>query len=152
VREIIDAVQPTRSFYTLETMPWMYPDSPESYLRLMEAIGRPALAAHLDPVNLVSSPQLYFNTGALITACFDAFGPQIKSCHAKDILLHPKLTVHLDEVRPGLGELDYVTFLRLAHATNPDMPVMLEHLSSAEDYQLAADYVRSVAVQAQIPL
>ncbi len=27
VREIIDAVQPTRTFYTLETMPWMYPDS-----------------------------------------------------------------------------------------------------------------------------
>ena len=25
VREIIDAVKPTRSFYTLEPMPWMYP-------------------------------------------------------------------------------------------------------------------------------
>lgn len=28
VRKIIDSVNPTRSFYTLETMPWMYPDSP----------------------------------------------------------------------------------------------------------------------------
>lgn len=152
VQEIIDAVQPTRSYYTLETMPWMYPDSPESYLRLMEAIDRPALAAHLDPVNLVSSPQLYFNNAALIRACFEAFGPQIKSCHAKDILLHPKLTVHLDEVRPGLGGLDYVTFLRLAHETDPDMPVILEHLPEAEDYRLAADYVRSVANEAGIPL
>ena len=34
VREIIDAVQPKRTFYTLETMPWIYPDSPDSYLRL----------------------------------------------------------------------------------------------------------------------
>ena len=33
VREIIDAVKPTRAFYTLETMPWMYPDSADSYLR-----------------------------------------------------------------------------------------------------------------------
>jgi hypothetical protein len=26
VRDIMDAVKPTRAFYTLETMPWMYPD------------------------------------------------------------------------------------------------------------------------------
>ena len=27
-REIIDAVKPTRTFYTLEAMPWIFPDSP----------------------------------------------------------------------------------------------------------------------------
>jgi hypothetical protein len=32
VRQIIDAVQPKRTCYALETMPWMYPDSPDSYL------------------------------------------------------------------------------------------------------------------------
>ena len=40
VREIIDAVKPRQSFYALETMPWMYPDSAESYLRLITAIDR----------------------------------------------------------------------------------------------------------------
>jgi len=152
VREIIDAVQLVRSFYALETMPWMYPDSPESYLRLMQAIDRPALAAHLDPVNLVNSPPRYFENTALLEACFDQLGPYIKSVHAKDVLMEPDFIVHLNEVRPGLGTLDYATFLSLAHDTDPDMPVMLEHLPNAEEYRLAADYVRSVAEQHNIPL
>ncbi len=152
VREIIDAVQPQRAVYSLEAMPWSYPDTPENYVRLIEAIDREALGVHLDPVNWVSSPQLYFNNTALIEASFEQLGPQIRSCHAKDIVMHPQLTVHLDEVRPGLGTLDYPTFLHLAHDLDPDMPVMLEHLPEAEDYRLAADYVRSVAVQEHIPL
>ena len=41
VREIIDAVQPRRTFYTLEPMPWSFPDSPDSYLEL-HARDRPA--------------------------------------------------------------------------------------------------------------
>lgn len=32
VREIIDAVRPTRAFYCLEPMPWMIPDNPDVYL------------------------------------------------------------------------------------------------------------------------
>ena len=49
VREIIDAVRPTRAFYTLEPMPWAYPDSVDSYLRLIAAIDRRAFGVHLDP-------------------------------------------------------------------------------------------------------
>ena len=37
-RQIIDDVQPTRTFFTLEAMPWAYPDTTESYLRLIAAI------------------------------------------------------------------------------------------------------------------
>jgi sugar phosphate isomerase/epimerase len=69
----------------------------------------------------------------------------IKSCHAKDITLAPKLTVHLDEVRPGLGKLDYRAFLLELDKLDADVPVMLEHLSTEEDYIYAGDYVRSVA-------
>ena len=59
-QSIIDAVEPQNTYYTLEAMPWMYPDSAQSYLRLVEAIDRTANAVHLDPVNLVNSPQRYF--------------------------------------------------------------------------------------------
>ena len=45
VREIVDAVKPVRTFYTLETMPWMYPDSPQSYADLIRAIDRKQCAA-----------------------------------------------------------------------------------------------------------
>lgn len=145
VREIIDAVKPTRAFYTLETMPWMVPDSADSYLALIEAIDRPQFAVHLDIVNLICSPQRFFDNAALIRECVAKLGPQIKSCHAKDIALADRLTVHLDEVRPGLGGLDYRTLLRELSGLDPDLPLMLEHLPGQEDYDGAAAYVREVA-------
>jgi sugar phosphate isomerase/epimerase len=145
VRDIIDAVKPHRTFYTLEPMPWMYPDSPDSYLRLIQAIDRPAFAVHLDPVNMICSPQRYFNNAAFLRECFAKLGPYIKSCHAKDILLRDTLTVHLDEMRPGLGQLDYRTYLREAAALKNDVPLMVEHLPDESEYQLAVDYIRAVA-------
>ena len=53
VRLIIDAVKPTRTYYTLEAMPWTPPDSTESYVQLMQAIERPRMAVHFDPANLL---------------------------------------------------------------------------------------------------
>lgn len=143
VRAIIDGVKPTRTFYTLETMPWVFPDSVESYLALLQAIDRPQMAVHLDPVNMISSVRLYYNTTALINACFDTLGPYIKNCHAKDIKLNPYLTLHLQETPPGTGNLDYATYLRRLNQLD-DIPLLLEHLPM-EEYPLAADYLRGVA-------
>jgi len=145
VREIIDAVQPTRTFYTLETMPWMYPDSPDSYVALIQAIDRDRFAVHLDPANLICSPQRYFHNAALIRECFEKLGPHIKSCHAKDILMSNEFTTHLGEVRPGMGAMDYKVFLTEADKLGPDIPLMLEHLPKPVEYAMAAAYVRSVA-------
>jgi len=152
VREIIDAVKPVRTFYTLETMPWMYPDSADSYLELIRASDRKRFAVHLDVVNLVCSPQRYFASAALIRECVAKLGPQIKSCHAKDIALADRLTVHLDEVRPGLGGLDYRTLLRELNDLDPDLPLMLEHLPNEHEYDQAASYVRSVARELPVEL
>lgn len=145
VREIIDAVAPTRTWFTLETMPWMYPDSAESYVRLLGAIDRKQFAVHLDPTNLVCSPQRYFGIPALLRECFETLGPHIRSCHAKDIHLHDKLMTHLDEVPPGKGQLDYRTFLRELAKLDPGVPLMLEHLSKEDEYDQAAAFIRSVA-------
>jgi sugar phosphate isomerase/epimerase len=144
-RAIIDDVKPTRTYFTLEAMPWSYPDSPDSYVRLIKAVNRKRFAAHLDPVNFVCSPQLYFRNAQLIRESFDKLGPHIKSCHAKDIILQEDIyTPHLDEVRPGLGRLDYAAFLTEL-SRFPDTPLMLEHLSNAEEYRAAAEHIRSVA-------
>ncbi len=145
VREIIDAVRPERTYYTLETMPWAFPDGPDSYLDLLKSIERRNFAVHFDPVNLISSPQLFFNNAPFLRECFHKLGPWIKSCHAKDIKLDSRLTVHLDEVRPGLGGLHYATFLREIRQLSPEIPLLLEHLPDASEYGLAADYIRSVA-------
>jgi sugar phosphate isomerase/epimerase len=144
-REIIDAVKPTRSFFSLEMMAWAFPYDAKTYHRLIIAIDRKAFAVHLDPVNIISSPLVYFHTGDVIRELFSVLGPQIRSCHAKDIKLSDKLTVHLDEVRPGLGALDYAAYLRELDRLEPDTTLMLEHLSKAEEYDAAAQHIRNVA-------
>lgn len=152
VRQIIDAVKPKHTFYTLEPMPWMYPDSPDSYLELITAIDRQQFAVHFDPVNWICSPQRYFHNGRFLKECVDKLGGMIKSVHAKDTLLGNQLTTHLDEVRPGLGKLDYRTLLRELNRLPADLPFMLEHLPKEEEYDLATAYVRSVADEVGIRL
>jgi len=152
VRGIIDDVRPRRAFYTLEPMPWMYPDSPDEYVRLIEAVDRDCFAAHLDPVNIVASPRLYYTNAALLRECFAKLGPAIRSCHAKDIALRQAFTVHLDEVRPGLGGLDYRTFLAELDRLDPDVTLMMEHLPDAGEYALAAEHIRSVAREVGVAL
>jgi len=142
-REIIDEVKPVRTYYTLETMPWAFPDSPDSYLELIKAIDRKQLAVHLDPVNMINSPRRYYNNGAFIKECFNKLGPYIKNCHAKDILLSNNLTVHLDEVLLGTGGLDYKVFLTELSKLKY-VPLMLEHLKTSEEYDQAATNVRKI--------
>lgn len=144
-REIIDAVSPTRTWFTLEAMPWAWPYSADSYLRLIRAIDRERFAVHYDPVNLVVSPEIYFRNGDMIRDFFKKLGPRIKSCHAKDILLREDIyTVRFSELRPGLGKLDYPAFLTELSRLR-EVPLMMEHLDTAEEYGLAAGYIRSVA-------
>ncbi|MEP6987754.1 MAG: TIM barrel protein, partial [Chloroflexota bacterium] len=151
VRNILDSVKPKRAFYSLEPMPCIFPDSADSYLDLIRAIDRPQFGVHLDPVNMISSPRRYFNNTAFLHECFDKLGGHIKSIHAKDIIVREPLTVHLDEVRPGLGTLDYVTFLRRANQLDADMPFMLEHLPMSE-YAPSAEFVRQTAISLNITL
>lgn len=152
VREIIDAVQPKRTYYTLETMPWMPPDSADSYLALIQAIDRPAFAVHFDPVNLVNCPARWADTGSLIRDFIDRLGPWIRSCHAKDVTLASRLTVHIDEVRPGLGVLDYRTYLRCLDSLDSDVPLMIEHLATEQEYDEAAAYIRATAAEVGVTI
>ncbi len=145
VREIVDAVGPEHAVYTLEPMPWVFPHTADSYLDLIRAIDRKSFAVHFDPVNMVNSPVIFLDNAAFLNDCFDKLGNRMVSIHAKDITLSGKLTVHLDEARPGDGGLCYKTFLTRANALHSDMPFMLEHMTQEEDYRIASVYVRKVA-------
>ena len=81
----------------------------------------------------------------MIREFFSVLGPHIKSVHAKDTLLTEELTTHLKEVRPGLGTVDYASLLKTANEINPDLPLLIEHLESEEEYRLSAEYLRAVA-------
>lgn len=143
-RKIIDMVKPTHTFFALEAMPWSYPDSADSYLKLIKAIDRKGFGVHLDPVNMIITPSIYYNNGAMIRDCFKKLGAHIRSCHAKDITLRQDNNIpQFDEIVAGKGNLDYGIFL--TELSNlKDVPLMMEHLNSAEEYAQAASYIRSV--------
>ena len=82
---------------------------------------------------------------------FAKLGPFIKSCHAKDITLAARLTVHLDEARVGLGGMDHRALLTAASKLQPNLHVMLEHLPLQQDYAAAAEHLNHVAAEIGVP-
>ena len=153
-RYVIDAVKPKRTRFSLEMVPWLVTDTPENYLKLLKAIDRPEFGAHIDAVNLVITPRLYFNTGRMIREAFELLGPQVVSCHAKDIVMQGgpgTISFHMDEVPPGEGNLDYTAYLTEIHKLGREVPLMLEHFGVPE-YRRGLAHIKSVAREAGIPV
>lgn len=145
VRAIIGAAKPRRAKYALETMPWMYPDSPESYLKLIADINSPAFGVHMDMVNMINCPDRYFNNTAFTRRTFALLGDRILSCHVKDVILRNRLTISLEETFPGTGGFDIAAYIAAADAVSPGMPMIIEHLASEDDYIRAVRYVQGPA-------
>jgi sugar phosphate isomerase/epimerase len=136
-RKIIDAVKPTRTAFTYEMMAWSLPDSPDACLRMVQAVDRRSFAVHLDPCNLINSPERSYRSSEIIRECYAKLGPMIASVHAKDLAWDVEYAVHFREVRIGLGTIDYGVFLAQHAKHAPDVPLMLEHLSNEEEYDAA---------------
>jgi sugar phosphate isomerase/epimerase len=141
-RDIIDSVNPKRTYYTLEMMPWMYPYDEDSYLDLIKAIGRERFAVHLDIVNTINSPLKYYNTSGVIKSCFAKLGGYIKSIHIKDIIMTQDMTAHLNEIIVGKGNFNHKVLIEEVKKLDENIPMMLEHLSSKEEYLEAGDYFK----------
>ncbi|MBP5753289.1 MAG: sugar phosphate isomerase/epimerase [Treponema sp.] len=142
IQEIIDRAKPIHTKYTIETMPWMIPTSPEEYLRLMKDVNRKEFGGHLDVVNMITSPDRYFFSDDFLRECFSKLSGHICSCHLKDINLREEFTFQLEEVACGKGSLNLELFAELATKENPDMPMIIEHLHSDEEYLESLSYVQ----------
>ena len=147
-RKIIDAVKPKRARFCYEMMGWSFPDSPDSCVKVVKAVDRPAFGVHLDPCNLINSPDKFYHNTALLNECFDKLGRWIVSCHAKDLTWDVEMNVHFREVVPGKGSLDYATYLRRLAQLPQGPPLMLEHLATAEEYTAGREYILEVGRKA----
>jgi len=126
-------------------------DGPLSHRRLIDDVGDTRIGVELDPVNMVSL-QNYYHTTELINECFDLLGEQILTCHAKDNYIWPnRQTVHVQEVCPGRGVVDYQTYM--VHMSRLEWPRMLlpEHIP-ADQYQEAYEYLRKVASEVGVKI
>jgi sugar phosphate isomerase/epimerase len=152
VRKLIDEVKPKNTKFSIEMMPWSLPDGPDSYVKLIHAVNRPAFGVHLDVCNVINTPDRFYRNSEVITECFQKLRPWILSCHAKDLAWETKgeYNVHFQETIPGRGQVNYATYLK--ELTTVDAPLMLEHLKSAEDYAEAGEYIRRVAQQSSVNL
>ncbi|MHB8128171.1 MAG: sugar phosphate isomerase/epimerase family protein [Mobilitalea sp.] len=144
-REIIDSVNPKRTFYTLEPMPWMIPDSPERYLQLIKDIDRKGFAVHLDFTNMINCPERFLKRDSFIEECFQKLGPYIKSIHAKDVVMEKAYPCVIREVMPSKGVVDFKKVLHLCERLGSDTTVFVEHLETHEEYIEASGYLRKVA-------
>lgn len=140
-RAIIDAVKPKRAKFAYEMMGWSLPDSADSYLKLIKAIDREGFGVHLDPCNAINCPERFYRNADVLNECFDKLGPNIVSCHAKDLTWDVEMNVHFREVRPGAGSMDYTVYLKRLAELPQQPPLMVEHLSSAEEYDEARKYL-----------
>lgn len=142
VREIIDRADVKNTFFTLEPMPWMIPTGPEEYIRLIGAVDRDRFAVHMDVINMINSADRYFHAEEFIDECAEVLGNRIRSCHIKDVHLDRRYTLRLEECGPGDGEFPLRHYVSRMHEIDPDMPVILEHLSTDEEYLKYMEYLR----------
>jgi sugar phosphate isomerase/epimerase len=105
---------------------------------------------HLDPCNAVNSPAHFYHNAELLDELFDKLGPWIVSCHAKDLAWEVEMNVHFREVPPGAGRLDYATYLRRLAALPRDVPLMMEHLKTAAEYEQAGRYIMETGRKAGV--
>ena len=144
IREIIDAVNPKNTYFTIESMPWMYPTSPDEYLRLLNDVERDRFAVHMDVFNWMTTPQRYFFNEEFVDECFEKLGKNIKSCHLKDVRLEEEYTVHLTETFTGNGGVNIRHLIETARKYNSEMPFIIEHLDSDDKYIRSVRYVQNL--------
>jgi len=119
-------------------------DGPKAHRRLNDDVADDRIKVNLDPVNMMSLAH-YYRTTELIDECFELLGEDILGCHAKDSYIWPdQQTVHVQEVCPGKGVLDYERYL--THISRLKYPRALEaeHIPD-EEYPEAKRYVEEVA-------
>ena len=146
---VIDEVKPERTKLSFEMMPYCFLDSPEEYLRFLQAVDRKAAGVHLDICNNMNSPRRFYNNTDYVKHTFDLLKKEIVTLHLKDIALKAdSLTVVFEEVLIGTGGMDYVTLMQEISKLPADTPAILEHLQTEEQYDMAAKATIEFALKA----
>lgn len=145
IQQIIDSAAPKHTCFSLESMPWLFPYDIESTERILKAVNRAAFGVHVDMCNLINGYEKVYRSGELVRSFFSEFGDKICSVHAKDIALVGELTVQIQEVVAGEGVFDHDALLKACDALDNDLPVMLEHLHTPDEYLRAATFMQTRA-------
>ncbi len=151
IKEILKNTSGMKSVLGMEAQVTTNIDTPLAHLRLMEDVADERLKVNLDPVNMVHLHN-HFHTTELLNECFDLLGENIYGGHAKDSYILPhSQTVHVQEVCPGRGNLDYETYLvRLSRLKWP-RTLLVEHIPG-DQVSEGYEYIRRVAAKTGVKI
>lgn len=122
--------------------------SVDEVARLLSDIDHPGLGLLMDPTNYFTEE----NIGDMdkeLNRMFDVFGDRIKIAHAKDCKLAEDTSekhADIDAVEshtfrgagsvelpaPGLGDLNYDLYIQRLAESNPNIPIIIEHLDEED--------------------
>lgn len=111
----------------------------------LDAVGSKALKVNMDPVNFVGGVDDVYDTRRVLADLFAKLGTDIIAAHLKDITIEDRLVLHLTEVVPGLGLMDYEYLLKEMQACQPDVYALIEHLPDEKVPQAQANVVKMAA-------
>lgn len=131
LRECAQAAEDAGVFLSLESHQLVTLKTPEITKEVLDTVNSPWVRCDYDSANWITLETIY-DTGAEVSRQFDLLGKHIVSCHAKDIWIENRLTLHLQDGCPGKGLMDFKTLFRRMEALSPDYPVISEGNSTEE--------------------
>ncbi len=126
-------------------------DTAQRVRDLFDAVGSPMLKFNMDPVNFVGTVRDAHDTARLLNELYDVLGGDMIALHAKDCAIQDAHVVHIVEVIPCTGTMNYELLMRRWVACCPDGYFLIEHLPD-DKVLIALEAIRRVADRLGIPL
>jgi len=150
LRECAPAAQDAGVLLSMEGHQLVTLESAEVTAEILNAVDSPWVTCDYDSANWITLKEAW-DTTAAVERHFDVLGEHITSCHAKDVWVEDRLSVHVQDGCPGKGNMDFRTVLRRMHELSPDLPVLPEGCTSEEIPQVVALF-RGLAAEMEIPI
>ena len=119
-------------------------DTPRRVRDLLDAVGSPTLKFNMDPVNFVGTVRDAHDTSRLLNELYDVLGRDMVALHAKDCAILNEHVVHIVEVVPCTGTMNYDILMRRWAECCPEGYFLIEHLPD-DKVLVALDAIRAVA-------
>jgi sugar phosphate isomerase/epimerase len=131
LQECAPAAEDAGVYLSLESHQLVTLKTPDITLEILDEVDSPWVRCDYDSANWITLDTI-FDTGTEVNRHFDLLGKYIVSCHAKDIWIENRLTLHLEDGCPGKGLMDFATLFRRMEELNPDYPVIAEGNTTEE--------------------
>ena len=148
IADLVQTAYDHGAVFLLETYVNNVVGSVEETVRMFAEIDHPALGLLMDPTNYFEAHNIG-RMGETLKQIFDTLSDKIRIAHAKDVKpsadtseKHAELDASeghtfrgvgaIELPAPGLGVLDYDSYLKRLSVKHPNIPIIIEHLEESD--------------------